>query len=85
MMAWMDAWLADMKDGWKETIACQGKMVACLQCEETSVDTEPEAEQWEVPKEEAGVMPVAGLRKRRMHQNLAVGHHGQLKERTRGY
>jgi hypothetical protein len=46
MMAWMDAWLADMKDTRKETTACQGKMEAHLEGEEpTSVGMEPEAAQ----------------------------------------
>jgi hypothetical protein len=68
----VNAWIADMKDGRKETMACQEKTKAQLECEEpTSVDMEPEAEHQEVPKEEAAVLPVGELRKRRRDWNLA--------------
>jgi hypothetical protein len=79
----VDAWIADMKDGRKETMACQEKTEVRLECgEPTSVDMEPEAAHRE---EEAAVMPVGGLRKRSRDQNLAEGRRGQPKERTRGY
>jgi hypothetical protein len=46
MIARMDAWLTDMKDARKETMACQRKAEARLEVEEpTSVDMELEAAQ----------------------------------------
>jgi hypothetical protein len=72
MRSIFNAWIADMKNGQKEAIACQGK-TAQLECKEpTSVGMEPEADHCEDPKEEAAVMPVGGLRKRRRDQNLAA-------------
>jgi hypothetical protein len=38
-------------------------------------------EHQEIPKEEAAVMPVKGLRKRRRDRNLAVGRHQKPKGR----
>jgi hypothetical protein len=81
MRAIFKAWIADMKDGRKETIACQGKMEAWLECKEpTSMGMEPETKHREVPKEEATVMPVGGLRKRRRDQNLAAEYRQKPKE-----
>jgi hypothetical protein len=78
-----NAWIADMKDGRKETMACQGKTEARLECEEsTSVDMEREAEYREVPKEEVAVMPVGGLRKRRRNRNLAAERRLKPTEKT---
>jgi hypothetical protein len=69
----MDTWLIEKQDGRKETTACH---------EATKADagrTEPEPgvmqpveEHQEIPKEEAAVMPVRGLRKRRRDRNLAT-------------
>jgi hypothetical protein len=86
MRSIVDARIADMKDGRKETMACQEMVEAHLECEEpTSVDMEPEAEHWEIPKEDAIVKPIEGQRKRRRDQNLAMEHHKKPKERTQGY
>jgi hypothetical protein len=43
--------------------------------------TQSIGEHQEVPKEEAAVMPVGGLRKRRRDRNLAVGRRQKLKGR----
>jgi hypothetical protein len=29
----VNVWIVDMKDGWKEIMACQEKLEACLECE----------------------------------------------------
>jgi hypothetical protein len=78
----MDAWLAEKQDGRKETTACH---------EVTEADTEktePDpgvmqfiGEHQEVPKEEAAMMLVRGLRKRRTDRNLAAGRHQKPKGR----
>jgi hypothetical protein len=52
MKSIVNAWIADMKDGRKETMAHLEYK------EKTSVDMEPEVEHREVPKEEAAVMPL---------------------------
>jgi hypothetical protein len=74
MRSIVTAWMADTKNGRKETMACQGKMEVCLECEEpTSVTMKSEAEHWGgVPKKEAAVMPVGGLRKGCRDRNLAA-------------
>jgi hypothetical protein len=49
-------------------------MEAHLEGEEpTSVDMEPEAAQWRVPREDAAMMLVRGPRKHRRDWNLAAG------------
>jgi hypothetical protein len=60
------------------------KTEVSLECEEpTSINMEPEAEHREVPKEEAAVMPVGGLRKRRRDRNLAAERGQKPKARSR--
>jgi hypothetical protein len=77
----LDAWLMDVKDGRKETTACQ---------EATETEPNPgmlqsiEGHQ-EIPKGEAAGMPVVGPRKRRRVRNLAAERRQKRKERTRGY
>jgi hypothetical protein len=45
MRSIVGAWIADMKDGRKETMSCKEVTEAHLECEEpTSVNMEPEAE-----------------------------------------
>jgi hypothetical protein len=62
-----------MKDGRKETMTCQEKTKARLECEKpTSVDVESDVEHQQVPKEVAAVMPVGGLRKQCKDRNLAA-------------
>jgi hypothetical protein len=47
----MDAWIANMRDDQKETMACQEMTVAHLECKEPiSEDMEFEVEHWEVPR-----------------------------------
>jgi hypothetical protein len=81
MRSILDAWLTDLKDGRKETTACQ---------EATETETHPGMmqsieEQQEIPKGEAAGMPVEGLRKRRRARNLASERRQRRKERIRGY
>jgi hypothetical protein len=78
----MDAWLRDKLKAWQETTPCH---------EVTKADTdrtEPNpgmlqyvGEHQEVTKEEAAVMPVGGLRKRRRDRNLAAGRRQKPKGR----
>jgi hypothetical protein len=77
--------LADMK-ACRETTACH---------DATKADTEKNEpdpgmmqsikDHQEIAKEEAAVMLIGGLRKRRRIQNLAVEHRQKPKEKTRGY
>jgi hypothetical protein len=84
MRSILNAWIADMKDGQIERIACQGKTETWLEFEEpASVVMEPEAEHQEVPKEEAAVMPVGRLRRWLRDWNLAVERHQKPKETNR--
>jgi hypothetical protein len=73
MMARMDAWLTNMKDIRKETMACLGKTEARLGEEEpASEDMELEAAH-EVPVEDAARMPVGEPRNRcRIRRHLAA-------------
>jgi hypothetical protein len=75
-----DARLAEMQDGWKEMKTCQEtteakpeKLKACHE----KIEPDPwmmqsVGEHQEVPKEEAAVMLVRGLRKQRRDHNLAM-------------
>jgi hypothetical protein len=70
----MDQCAASRRDDQKETVSFQETTEAHLECEEqTSVTMEFEEEHQVAPKEEAAVMPVGGLRKRRRDRNLAAG------------
>jgi hypothetical protein len=81
----MDAWIANMRDGRKEVIACQETTEARLEYKEpTLVDMESEAEYQEVPKEEAEVKSSGAVKKRHRGWHLAVGCHGKPKEPTQG-
>jgi hypothetical protein len=65
------------------------RMMACLRKTEADTEkTEPDPgmmqsveEHQEIPKEEAALMPVGGLRKRRRDRNLATGCHQKPKGR----
>jgi hypothetical protein len=82
MSSIVDAWITDIKDGQKETTACH---------EATETDTEKiepypgmmqsVGEHQDVPKEEAAVMLVRGLRKWSRDQNLGAEHHKKPKGR----
>jgi hypothetical protein len=80
MRSTLDVWLMDLKDGRKETTACNG-----------ATETEPNPgimqsiqEHQEIPKEEAAVMPVGEPRKRCRVCNLAADRCQKRKERIRG-
>jgi hypothetical protein len=64
------------------------EMTTCREATETEPDPgmmQPIEEHHEIPKEEAAVMPVGGLRKRCRVRNLAVECRQKMKERTQGY
>jgi hypothetical protein len=70
----------------KETTACHEATKADIE----KIEPDPGMMQYigehqEVPKGEAAVMPVGGLRKRRRGRYLAAERHQKTKERTRGY
>jgi hypothetical protein len=70
----VNAWIADMKVDRLETIATHEETEAYTE----KIQPDPRmmqsvAEHQEVPKEEAALMPVGGLRKRRRDWNLAAG------------
>jgi hypothetical protein len=77
-----DAGLAEKQDGRKETTICQEATEANPEKLKAYQEIEPDAgvmqaigEHQEVPKQEATVMPVGGLRKWRRDRNLAVRRH----------
>jgi hypothetical protein len=81
----MDAWLEEMKDSRKETTNCQEAMEACRETMEVnSGDLQSLAVHQEVPKEEAAVEIIGAMKDWLGDRHLAVGHHRQLKKRTRG-
>jgi hypothetical protein len=76
----MDACVASRRDDRKETTSCQEMTEANTEKTEPNPGTIQSVEEYhEVPKEEAAVMPVGGLRKWRRDLNQAVGHHQTLK------
>jgi hypothetical protein len=85
-----DVGLAEKQDGQKETTACQEateanpeKLKACQETEPDPEMMQSEGEHQEFPKEEAAVMPVGGLRKRRSDRNLAAGRRRKQRGRNR--
>jgi hypothetical protein len=82
-IAKMDAWLAEMKGGRKETTASQEVAEAYAgKMEANPEEMKSVAEHEKVPKEEAAVKSFGALKKRRRGGYLAAGHHGKPKERT---
>jgi hypothetical protein len=80
----VNAWITDMRDGWKETVSCQVTTAAWLETKEiSSEDVEPEVEHREVPMEDAVVKPVKGRKKRHSGQKQAAERCGETKELTR--
>jgi hypothetical protein len=74
MRCTVKTWIADIKDGRKEMIACQEATEVRLECEEpTSVDTESEAERREVPTEEDAVKSSRTMKKRHRGWKPAAG------------
>jgi chromosome segregation ATPase len=81
----MEAWIAEMKDGRKEIMACQETTEACLECKEpTSQKMNFGAEHQEVPKEHAGVKNSGAMKKWQEDKHVAVGRLRKPKELTRG-
>jgi hypothetical protein len=80
MRSTLDEWLTDLKDGRKETTACN-------EATETKLDPglmQSIEEHQDIPKKEAAVIPIGGPRKRRRVCNLAAERRQKRKERTRG-
>jgi hypothetical protein len=75
----LDEWLMDLRDGQKETTACNGATEAKLNPGLMQSIEEHE----DIPKEEAAVMPVGVPRKLHRVCNLATECHQKRKERTR--
>jgi hypothetical protein len=80
MRSTLDEWLMDLKDGRKETTACN-----------VVTETEPDPrmmhsveEHQDIRKEEAVVVPVGEPRKWRRVSNLAAERHQKRKERAKG-
>jgi hypothetical protein len=77
----MDTWIANVRDDRIERTSCQ-EIIACHEATETNtekIQSNPRvmqsvAEHQEVSKEDAAVMPVGGLGKRRRDRNLAAEH-----------
>jgi hypothetical protein len=81
----MDAWLAEMKDGTKETAACQETTEANPEKMEANPgEMRSVTEHEEVPKEEPTVESFGALKKWRGDRHLAVGRCEEPKEQTRG-
>jgi hypothetical protein len=78
----MDTWLKENLKACQETTACREATKA--NAEKTEPDPgmmQSVRKHQEVPKEDAAVMPVGGLRKRCRDQNLATGRRQKPKER----
>jgi hypothetical protein len=77
----MDAWFTEMKDGRRETMACQEateanpeKTEVCVNSKEPSPEEiESESERQEVPTKDAIVKPVRGRKKWQRGWHLAAG------------
>jgi hypothetical protein len=80
----MMAFTVNMKYSQEEKMACHGRMEERLQGEPASVDMTPEvAHEQEVPLEDAIIMPVGELRKRRRdRRNLAAVRRQKKEERN---
>jgi hypothetical protein len=75
-----------MKNTREEMVACQETMEARLEGKEepASEEMKPEVAHEEVPKEDAAVMPVRGLRKQRRGQKHAAGRREEPEKLNRG-
>jgi hypothetical protein len=82
----VNAWIADMKDSWKETMSCQVTTEACLHSKELNLEhMECEVEHWEVPTKEATVKSLGTMKKWHRSGHLAAGRPGEPNELTQGY
>jgi hypothetical protein len=80
-----DAWIANIKIDREETTACHAEMESNPEKIEPDPGTMQSAEEHqEIPMEDAAVMPVGGLRKRRRVRNLAAEGRQKKKDRTLG-
>jgi hypothetical protein len=83
MRSIVNAWLSDMKNIRKETMACLEKTEARLEVEEpTSMEMKPEVADEEVPLEDAARMPVAEPKKRCRDGNLNSRRHRKQQKWT---
>jgi hypothetical protein len=81
----MDAWIANMRDNWKETMSCQVTMEVCLDSKEPNPeDMQSEVEHREVPMEEAAVKSLRTMKKWHRGRHLAAGRRGEPKEPNQG-
>jgi hypothetical protein len=78
--------IQDLKINGEETMACQEKMETRLEGKEepASEEMKPEVAQQEVPREDAAVMPIGGLRKQRRGRKQAAGRREKPKKVNRG-
>jgi hypothetical protein len=82
MRSILDAWITDIKDARIKTTACQEVTGANPEKIEPNPGKMQSAEEHqEIPKEDAAVMPVGELRKRRRDRNLAAGRRQKPKRR----
>jgi hypothetical protein len=80
-----DAWIVNMRDDRKETMACLETMEVCLDSKKPNLEEMlSEAEHQEVLKEHATVETGKVPNKRHRGQNLAAAHRQKSKERTQG-
>jgi hypothetical protein len=81
----MNAWLAGVKDGRKETTAyLEGNEAYPEKMEVNPEEMKSVAEIPKVPKEEGAVKPVKAMKKRNKGRYLDARRHGKAKERTKG-
>jgi hypothetical protein len=80
----MGALIAGMKDGHKETMACQVTMEAYQETKKPKPDVESEAERREVPTEEAAVKSSRIMKKWHRGRHIAAGQRGKPRKLTRG-
>jgi hypothetical protein len=78
----IDAWITDIRDARIKTTACQEVTGANPEKTEPNPgEKETSVEHQEIPKEDATVIPVGGLSKRRRDRNLAAGRRQKPKKR----
>jgi hypothetical protein len=89
MRAIIKSWSGDLKahrENGEVTMTCLEKTEARLEGKEepASVEMKPEVAQQEVPREDAAVMPVRGLRKQRRGRRQAAGRREEPEKLNRG-
>jgi hypothetical protein len=84
-IAKMNVWLAEMKDGRKDTTVYQEAVEAYLEkMEANPEEVKFEAESKKVPKEEAAMKSFGELKKRHRGQHLTAGCRGNSEESNKG-